>query len=63
MVCACFVLACFKFMPSISDTSCIIWETKTLALSVMMSVSKWACLVIISVLTFALFTAVGLETG
>ena len=40
MVCACFVVACFKFLPSISVTSCITWETKTFALSVIMSVGK-----------------------
>ena len=37
MVFACFVVACFKYMPSISATSCITWETKTLPLSVIMS--------------------------
>ena len=40
MVCACFVVACFEFMPKISATSCITWETKTLPLSVIMSVGK-----------------------
>ena len=40
MVCACFVVAWFKFMPSISATSCMTWGTKTLPLSVIMSVSK-----------------------
>ena len=38
--CACFVVVCFKFMPNISATSCITWETKTLPLSVIMSVAK-----------------------
>ena len=40
MVCASIVVACFGFMPSISATSCITWETKTLHLSVIMSVGK-----------------------
>ena len=40
MVCACFVVACFKFRPSISATSCINWEPKTLPFSVIMNVSK-----------------------
>ena len=40
IVCACFVVACFKFTPNISSTSCITWETKTLPLSVIMSVGK-----------------------
>ena len=63
MVCACFVVACSRFMPSISATSCITWETKTLLFSVMMSIGKWACLAILSIMTFAVFTAMGLETG
>ena len=63
MVCACFVVACFKFMPSISATSCTTWEIKTLLLSVIMSVGQKACLVIMSNMTSAVFTAVGLETG
>ena len=40
MVCACFVVACFKSMPNIPTTSCITWETKTLPLSVILSVGK-----------------------
>ena len=40
MVCACFVVACFEFMASFSAISCITWETKTLPLSVMISVGK-----------------------
>ena len=63
VACACFVVACFKFMPSISATSCITWETKTLPLSVMMSLSRWARLIIMFKITFAVFTAVGLKTG
>ena len=62
IVCACFVVACFKFMPSVSATSCITWETRTLPLSFITSVGKWACLVIMSIMTFAVFTAVELET-
>ena len=34
------VWACFKFMPNILATSCITWETKTLPLSVIMTVEK-----------------------
>ena len=63
MVWAGFVVAFFKFMPSISATSCIIWETKTLPLCVLITLGKWACLVRLSFVTFAVFTAVGLETG
>ena len=40
IVCACFVVACFKFLPNISATSCITWETKTLPFSVIISVGK-----------------------
>ena len=40
IVCACFVVACFKFMPNISATSCLTWETKTFLLSVIISVGK-----------------------
>ena len=40
MVCAGFVVACFNFMPSVLAVSCITWETKTLPLSVIMSVGK-----------------------
>ena len=40
IVCARFVVAYFKFMPSVSDTSSMTWETKTLSLSVKMSVGK-----------------------
>ena len=40
MVCACSVVAYFKFMPNISATSCITWETKMLPLSVIMGVGK-----------------------
>ena len=40
MVYACFIVASFKFMPSISATSCITWETKTLPLSVIVNVGK-----------------------
>ena len=57
MICACFVVACFKFMPNIWANSCITWETKTLPLSVIMSV------VMMSIMNFAVLTAVGLETG
>ena len=62
MVCACFAEACPKFMRSISAASCKTWETKTLFLSVKMSARKKACLVMISIVNFAVFTAVGLET-
>ena len=61
-VCACFVVAYFKFMRSISLTSCITWETKMLPLSGMVSVGKQACLFMMSIKAFAVFTAVGLET-
>ena len=40
MVCACFVVACFKLMLNISATSYITWETKKLPLSVIMNVGK-----------------------
>ena len=63
IVLACFVVACFKLMPNISATSCITWEMKTLPLSVIMRVSKQACLVKMSIVTLAVFTAVGLDTG
>ena len=62
MLCAYFNAACFKCMLSSSATSCIIWETRTLLLTVLMSVGKKACLVIKSKKTFAVFTAVGLQT-
>ena len=62
-VCACFVAACFDFMPGSSATSCITWWMKTLPLSVKLSVGKEACLVMMSIKTFALFTAVGLGSG
>ena len=52
IICACFVVACFRFMPSISSISFITLEMKTLYLSVKMSVRKWACLVMMSILTF-----------
>ena len=52
-----------KFMPGISATSCITWATKTLLLSVIMSVGKYACLVIMSIMNFAVFTAVGWILG
>ena len=60
MVCACFVAVCFKSMPNISVSSCITWEMKMLPF---LSVIKEACLVIMSITTFAVLTAVGLETG
>ena len=63
IVCACFVVACFKFMPNILATSCITSETKKHPLPVIMSAGKLACLVIMSLMTVAVFTAVGLETG
>ena len=53
----------FQIYAQYSATSSISWETKTLPLSVLMSVGKYACLVIMSIMTFAVFTAVGLETG
>ena len=40
MVCTCLVVASFKFMPSISAFSCIAWLTKTLTLSVILSLGK-----------------------
>ena len=40
MVCACFVVACFKYLPCISATSGITWETKTLRSSAIMSVGN-----------------------
>ena len=40
IICACFVVACFKLMPNLSATSCITWETKTLPLSVLIRVGK-----------------------
>ena len=40
IICACFAVACFKFMQSLSATSCIPWEAKTLLLSIIMSVGK-----------------------
>ena len=63
IVSACIVVASFKFMPRFSATSCITLETKTLPLSVLRSMGKKACLVTMSNMTFAVFTAVGLETG
>ena len=52
IVCACFVVACLKFMPSISTISSITLKMKTLSLSAKLSVGKWACLVMMSMLTF-----------
>ena len=63
IVCACFVVACFKFMPSISAISFIISETKRLPLSVLMTVGKPAGRVTMSIMTFVVFTAVELVTG
>ena len=60
-ICACFV-ACFKLMRSISATSCITWETKMIPLSVILNAGKEACLVMMSIMLFAVFTGVGLET-
>ena len=60
---ACFVVACFKYMPKTSATSCITWETKTLPLSATMSVGKLECLFVLSIMTFVVFTAVGLDSG
>ena len=60
---ACFGVACFKFMPNFSATSCITWEAKTLPLSVKISEGKKACLVKMSIMTLAVITAVGLDTG
>ena len=62
IVCVCFVVACFKFMPSFSTASSFTWETKTLLFAVIMSVGELACLFTMSMKNFALFTAVGLET-
>ena len=62
MDCACFVVACFKLVPSISALSCVTWESKTFPLSGIRNVGKYACPVIISIMTFTVFTAVELET-
>ena len=37
---ACCVVTCFDFIPSISTSSCIAWETKTLPLSDIMTAGK-----------------------
>ena len=58
-----FVVECFNDMPSISTNSCITLKTKTPPSSIIMSVGKKACLVMVSIMTFALFTVVGLENG
>ena len=39
-VCACFVVACFRFMPNVFATSYKTWVTKTLPLSVIIGVVK-----------------------
>ena len=40
IVCAGFVVACFKVMPRILASLCKTWEVKMLPLSVIMSVGK-----------------------
>ena len=39
------------------------WDMKTYPSSVIISVGKYACLVMTSMNAFAVFTAVGVETG
>ena len=55
IACPCFVNASFNYMPSISATSCMTWETKMLPLSVIMSVRRYECLFMMSLKTFAVF--------
>ena len=49
------------FVPSVSASSFITWDTKTLPLSDLLSVRKYACLVMMAILNFAGFIAVELE--
>ena len=57
------MVACFKLISSISAGSCIIWEKKTVLLSLVLSVDKNACLIMMSIMFFSMFTAVALELG
>ena len=57
--CACLVGAWWNVIPRTSAILCIIFETKTELLSVIITVGRYACLVLILMITFAVLTAVG----
>ena len=50
-------------MPNTAATSLMTSDMKTDPLSVIFSVGRYGCLVMMSMMTFAEFIAVGVETG
>ena len=62
-VCACFVVACRIVILRMSAISCTTSEIKIDPLSVMITLGKYACLVMTSMLYFAALTIVGLIPG
>ena len=61
--CVSFVVAQRSVMPRTSGFSCITLETKVEPLSVIINLGRQACLVLISMMTFAVLTALGLDIG
>ena len=63
MVGAYFVAACGSVMLRTSAISCIMSERKNEPLSVIIFVGRYACLVIMSMMMFAVQQTLGLDTG
>ena len=63
IVCACFVVAWWSVIPRTSIFSCITFATKTEPLSVIITLGKYASLVIMSLRNFAALMVVAKGTG